>query len=82
MLLCHIFLMNCNNISIVNKINILTTFAYLEDFTDCAISREIDSSYLHLKEALRRLKMAAEEAGTESAEAPISAALQSRATGS
>lgn len=44
-----------------NKINKLTEFAYLEDFTDCAISREINSSYLHLKEALRRLKMAADE---------------------
>lgn len=62
MLSCHIFLMNCKNISIVNKINILTKFAYLEDFTDCAISREINSSYLHLKETLRRLKMAAKEA--------------------
>lgn len=62
MLSCHGFLMNCKNISIVKKINILTKFAYLEDFTDCAISREMNSSYLHLKEALRELKMAAEEA--------------------
>lgn len=54
--------MHCKNISIVNKINILTKFAYLEDFTDCAISREINSNYSQLKEALRRLKMTAEEA--------------------
>lgn len=46
---------------ISNKISKLTEFAYLAGFTDCAISREINSSYFHLKEALRRLKMAAEE---------------------
>lgn len=57
--------MSCKNVSIcnVNKINTLTKLAYLEDFTDYAISRKTNSCYLQcLKEALRTLEVAAEKA--------------------